>query len=269
MGLPSTDIGVSCGDAVSCQSSRDKRQKRSPQETPMSVEGSPISFYDPEDSSARVVIEEVEVSASPEAVWRAIATGPGIEAWFVPAEVDEREGGTIVTHHGPFGDSTGTVTVWDPPRRFVYEERDWNPDAPDAQDAPPWATEVRGCRGRPGRCVLSVRSVGIPVALLVDEAPRRIPDRDRARRVAEGTVMGDDRAAFPLVHLRWHEPGFDAGTGGDGAPHGLGARGHLHLLDHDAGAGVFGVVEADGTTFHRHRGLLRGTLLTLVPRGLT
>src|SRR5680860_1322753 len=140
----------SCGDAVSCQSSRDKRQKRSPQETPMSVEGSPISFYDPEDSSARVVIEEVEVEvpASPEAVWRAIATGPGIEAWFVPAEVDEREGGTIVTHHGPFGDSTGTVTVWDPPRRFVYEERDWNPDAPDAQDAPPWATEVRGCRGR-------------------------------------------------------------------------------------------------------------------------
>src|SRR5680860_401402 len=131
------------------------------------------------------------------------------------------------------------------------------------------ATSASSDLGRPGRCVLSVRSVGIPVALLVDEAPRRIPDRDRARRVAEGTVMGDDRAAFPLVHLRWHEPGFDAGTGGDGAPHGLGARGHLHLLDHDAGAGVFGVVEADGTTFHRHRGLLRGTLLTLVPRGLT
>src|SRR5665811_2028329 len=33
----------SCGDAVSRQSSRDKRPKRSPQETPMSAKGSPIS----------------------------------------------------------------------------------------------------------------------------------------------------------------------------------------------------------------------------------
>ena len=32
-----------CGDAVSCQSSWDKHYKRSPQETPMTMEGNPIS----------------------------------------------------------------------------------------------------------------------------------------------------------------------------------------------------------------------------------
>jgi len=92
-----------------------------------------------DNPDARVVRVEVEVSGTPEEVWEAIATGPGLECWFVPAKVEGREGGTIKTDHGPFGESTGTVTAWEPPHRFAYEERDWHPDRPDP---PPWATEI-------------------------------------------------------------------------------------------------------------------------------
>lgn len=73
---------------------------------------------------------EVEVPGTPEQVWQAIATGPGITCWFVPAEVAEHEGGRITQHITPVPemDSIGTITVWDPPRRFAYEERDFLPD---------------------------------------------------------------------------------------------------------------------------------------------
>ncbi|MBB4660750.1 SRPBCC family protein [Conexibacter arvalis] len=108
----------------------------------------------PDPPDARMVRVEVEVPATPEQVWEAIATGPGLAAWFVPAEVEECEGGEIVTHHGPFGDSRGVVTAWDPPRRFAYEEREWSEDA----DAPPWATEILVEARAGGTCVIRLAS---------------------------------------------------------------------------------------------------------------
>ena len=39
------------------------------------------------DASGRRSVEaEVEVPGTPEEVWQAIATGPGISSWFVPTE---------------------------------------------------------------------------------------------------------------------------------------------------------------------------------------
>lgn len=76
------------------------------------------------DASGRRSVEvSVEVPGTPEAVWQAIATGPGISSWFVPSEVEEREGGRAVSHFSPDGtmDSAGTVIAWQPPRRFVVE----------------------------------------------------------------------------------------------------------------------------------------------------
>ena len=108
-----------------------------------------------DENDARVVRVEVEVPGTPEEVWQAIATGPGLECWFVPAEVEEREGGTIKTDHGPFGESTGTVTAWEPPHRFAYEERDWHPDRPDP---PPWATEILVEARSGGTCVVRLAS---------------------------------------------------------------------------------------------------------------
>jgi hypothetical protein len=45
-----------------------------------------------EASGRRSVQVEVEVPGTPEEVWQAIATGPGISSWFVPAEFEVREG---------------------------------------------------------------------------------------------------------------------------------------------------------------------------------
>ena len=46
-----------------------------------------------ESSGRRSVQVEVEVPGTPEEVWKAISTGPGISAWFVPTKVEERLGG--------------------------------------------------------------------------------------------------------------------------------------------------------------------------------
>ena len=45
------------------------------------------------DEGRRSISLQVEVPGTPQEVWEAIATGPGISVWFVPSEVDEREGG--------------------------------------------------------------------------------------------------------------------------------------------------------------------------------
>ncbi len=83
------------------------------------------------DPSGRRSVElEFELPGTPEQVWQAIATGPGISSWFVQTEVEEREGGAIAFHLGPGMDSSGVVTAWQPPYRFAYEERDWDPKAP-------------------------------------------------------------------------------------------------------------------------------------------
>jgi uncharacterized protein YndB with AHSA1/START domain len=63
--------------------------------------------------------KEIEVAASPEQVWDAIATGPGITAWFMPHEVEPGEGGTIRLAVEGHRDE-GTITVWEPAKRLAY-----------------------------------------------------------------------------------------------------------------------------------------------------
>ncbi|RDE10296.1 SRPBCC family protein [Pelagibacterium lacus] len=74
-----------------------------------------------ESSGRRSVEAEIEVPGTPEAVWEAIATGPGISAWFVPSTVDGRVGGKTIQHFAPDSsmDSVGAITEWQPPHRFV------------------------------------------------------------------------------------------------------------------------------------------------------
>jgi uncharacterized protein YndB with AHSA1/START domain len=76
--------------------------------------------------------KRVELDATPEQVWEAIATGPGISAWFVPHEVQEREGGTVAQRYGSGFEVTGRVTAWDHGRRFAYgafeQPEDGRPD---------------------------------------------------------------------------------------------------------------------------------------------
>lgn len=66
---------------------------------------------------------EIEVVGTPEEVWQAIATGPGISSWYVPHTVEEREGGTAVARFGPGPEMEvpGRVAAWEPPRRVVFD----------------------------------------------------------------------------------------------------------------------------------------------------
>ncbi len=75
-------------------------------------------------SGNRSVQAEVEVPGTPEQVWEAIATGPGISAWFVSTEVDGRPGGAVTSSFGPGMDSLSTITAWEPPHRFAADSRD-------------------------------------------------------------------------------------------------------------------------------------------------
>jgi uncharacterized protein YndB with AHSA1/START domain len=60
---------------------------------------------------------EIEVAGTPEEVWRAIATGPGISSWYVPHTVEERPGGAASASfgHGPEMQVSGRVAAWEPP----------------------------------------------------------------------------------------------------------------------------------------------------------
>ena len=93
-----------------------------------------------EANGRRSVQVEVEVPGTPEQVWQAIATGPGVSAWFVPTEVDGRVGGTETTHFGGGMDSVSTITEWDAPRRYV-KEGSCGPNAPTV--ATEWIVEAR------------------------------------------------------------------------------------------------------------------------------
>ncbi|BBY80723.1 SRPBCC domain-containing protein [Mycolicibacterium pulveris] len=105
-----------------------------------------------DDSGRRWVEMEFLVPGTPEQVWQAIATGAGMTAWFTPTTVEERVGGAITFDFGEenCGQETqpGTVTGWDPPTRFAYEEYGWS------GDAPPVATEVTITSRSGDRCVV-------------------------------------------------------------------------------------------------------------------
>ena len=98
----------------------------------------------PNEDTPRSIELEVEVPGTPEEVWEAIATGPGITAWFVPAQVEEREGGSLsLDIMGKGMEAAGVVTAWDPPRRFVYEEKDPFEADSAARLATEWLVESR------------------------------------------------------------------------------------------------------------------------------
>lgn len=67
---------------------------------------------------------EVEVAGTPEDVWHAIATGPGISSWYVPHTVEEHEGGAATASFGdgPEMQIAGRVAAWNPPHRVLFDK---------------------------------------------------------------------------------------------------------------------------------------------------
>jgi uncharacterized protein YndB with AHSA1/START domain len=113
-----------------------------------------MSEHDDNAPVTRSIELEVEVPGTPEQVWDAIATGPGIEAWFVPAEVAGHVGGKISLDMGSGMEEGGAVTAWDPPRRFVAESEWPTESGPAGRLAEEWIVEARAG----GSCVVRLVS---------------------------------------------------------------------------------------------------------------
>lgn len=94
-------------------------------------------------SGRRSVLVEFEVPGSPEEVWHALATGPGISSWFVPTEVEERDGKPVAIKYffGPGVEIPSVVTASEKPHTFAQEASGWKPDSPAM--ATEWRIEAR------------------------------------------------------------------------------------------------------------------------------
>src|SRR3974390_1078915 len=96
-----------------------------------------------EPSGRRSVQVEVEVPGTPEEVWQAIATGPGISSWMVPAEFEERDGKPVAVkmNFGPGMEIRSSVTAWEPLRKGASQS-DGVPGSPPTANE--WSVEARG-----------------------------------------------------------------------------------------------------------------------------
>jgi len=105
-----------------------------------------------EANGRRSVQVEFEAPGTPEEVWQALATGPGISSWFVPTDIEERDGKPVAVnyHFGPGIEIRSVVTAWDPPRSFGQAGDGMTPGSP--QMASEWSIEARGG----GICIVRV-----------------------------------------------------------------------------------------------------------------
>jgi uncharacterized protein YndB with AHSA1/START domain len=105
-----------------------------------------------EPSGRRSIQMEVEVPGTPEEVWQAIATGPGISSWFVPTEIEERDGkpALVKMNFGPGMDFASAMKEWKPPHKWVAESAGWVPGSPPI--AHEWSVESRGG----GKCIVRI-----------------------------------------------------------------------------------------------------------------
>jgi len=95
-----------------------------------------------EASGRRSVQVEFEVPGTPEEVWHAIATGPGISSWFVPCEFEEQGGKPVAMKlkFGPGMEPSSALTAWDPPRTFTAQGESWGGAPPLTTE---WSVEAR------------------------------------------------------------------------------------------------------------------------------
>lgn len=102
-------------------------------------------------SGRRSVQVEVEVPGTPEEVWHAIATGPGISSWFVPTEFEESDGKpvAVTSKFGPGMEPRAAVMAWDPPRTFAAQGEGWGGTPPISTE---WSVEARAG----GVCIVRV-----------------------------------------------------------------------------------------------------------------
>ena len=104
-----------------------------------------------EASGRRSLQVELEVPGTPEEVWQAIATGPGISSWFVPAAIEEQDGKPVAMKlkFAPGVEPRSVLTAWDPPRMFAAQGESWG-------GAPPMASEWSVAARAGGVCIVRI-----------------------------------------------------------------------------------------------------------------
>jgi uncharacterized protein YndB with AHSA1/START domain len=94
---------------------------------------------------------EITVDATPDEVWAAIASGPGVDSWLMGrTEVDSAHKTVTFEMFGQV--STGTITAWEPGHRYGWHE---DPDADGTFTAYEWLIEARDGGGAVVRVVHS------------------------------------------------------------------------------------------------------------------
>ena len=102
------------------------------------------------DESGKTTVEvSVELPCTPEEVWKSIATGPGISAWFMA--MDLKEGVGEITVDTPEGKQViGKTKVWQPPHTMIAEGPMFGPGGPTVGTE--WHIEAKSG----GRCIVRV-----------------------------------------------------------------------------------------------------------------
>jgi uncharacterized protein YndB with AHSA1/START domain len=173
------------------------------------------------------ITQDLEVGATPEQVWEAIATGRGMDSWFMgQSEVEPREGGRARWSIGGYTEDS-EVSTWDPPRRFVNT----GTEGPDGsfhrfdyriEDRGSGRTTIRyvhsGMLGGDWEAEYEAMSEGDPMylqklveyltyfsgrfAIGIDAHGPTVPDREHAMSVfRRGLGIGDDAADGDQVRL--------------------------------------------------------------------
>jgi uncharacterized protein YndB with AHSA1/START domain len=91
----------------------------------------------------------IDIDATLEEVWQALATGEGIARWFAPhAAVTPGEGGSVSVGWDPKEMWETPITVWEPQRRMQTASEMPSPDGRMVRLAVDYYLEVRGGRVR-------------------------------------------------------------------------------------------------------------------------
>lgn len=199
------------------------------------------------DDPDRTIDLQIEVPGTPEQVWEAIATGPGVTSWMHPTEIEPREGGTYAFDMGSGMNESGIVTDWSAPHRFATRGVEWQPqqEAPPAALATEWLVEARDG----GSCVVRMVMSGFGPGDAWDNEIEGMSDGMRASlqtlRVylthfagrqgvwarASGHVEGPDdeawRAFLDAVGVDDQAPGASTTEGSGSAPELTGVVEHL------------------------------------------
>jgi bile acid:Na+ symporter, BASS family len=148
-----------------------------------------------------------EVRGRPDAVWRAISTGPGLSAWLAPAEVD---GDRLRLDLGALGHADARVIARDAPVRFAFAEEGWFDGAPplitdlQVQDDAGGRSRVRLVNRVDGEADPQLRGVLAAMertwrpALVALDLSLEHPDGDSHHVEASAPVDGWERVAAAL-----------------------------------------------------------------------